>query len=138
MLCLAVIAIMYYYVAPLIYEWLPEPWSGIVTALVTLSVCGPFLWSLMRQGGNSDNVNRLWDEGGRNERIKITAFGILRLAIGAAIIAYIIGNTLPKIGMYGIFAVLAVALYIFFSSSLEKQSDRMTKTFTENLNQREQ
>ena len=137
-LCLAVIAIMYYYVAPLIYEWLPEPWSGIVTALVTLSACGPFLWSLMRQGGNSDNVNRLWDEGGRNERIKITAFGILRLAIGAAIIAYIIGNTLPKIGMYGIFAVIAVALYIFFSSSLEKQSDRMTKTFTENLNQREQ
>ena len=137
-LCLAVIAIMYYYVAPLIYEWLPEPWSGIVTALITLSACGPFLWSLMRQGGNSDNVNRLWDEGGRNERIKITAFGILRLAIGAAIIAYIIGNTLPKIGMYGIFAVIAVALYIFFSSSLEKQSDRMTKTFTENLNQREQ
>jgi len=136
-LCLAVIAIMYYYGAPLIYGWLPDPWSGIVTAVVTLSVCGPFLWSLMRQGGNSDNVNRLWNEGGANERIKITAFGILRLAIGAAIIAYIIGNTLPKIGMYGIFAVIAVAFCIFSSSRLERQSDRMTKTFTENLNQRE-
>ena len=136
-LCLAVIAIMYYYGAPLIYGWLPDPWSGIVTAVVTLSVCGPFLWSLMRQGGNSDNVNRLWNEGGANERIKITAFGILRLAIGAAIIAYIIGNTLPKIGMYGIFAVIAVAFCIFFSQRLERQSDRMTRTFTENLNQRE-
>ena len=136
-LCLAVIAIMYYYGAPLIYGWLPDPWSGIVTAVVTLSVCGPFLWSLMRQGGNSDNVNRLWNEGGANERIKITAFGILRLTIGAAIIAYIIGNTLPKIGMYGIFAVIAVAFCIFFSQRLERQSDRMTRTFTENLNQRE-
>ena len=137
-LCVAIIAIMYLYGAPLIYGWLPDPWAGIVTAFVTLSLCGPFLWSLMRQGGNSDNVNRLWYEGGRNMRIKLTAFGILRLAIGAAIIAYIIGNTLPMIGMYGIFAVMAVAFYIFFSSDFEKQSDIMTRTFTENLNQREQ
>ena len=137
-LCMAIIAIMYYYGAPLIYGMLPDPWSGIVTAIVTLSICGPFLWSLMRQGGNSDNVNRIWYEGGRNERIKMSALGILRLAIGAAIIAYIIGNTLPMIGMYGIFAVIAVGLSIFMSPSLEKRSDSMTKTFTDNLNEREQ
>ena len=136
-LCIAIIAIMYYYVAPLIYNWLPDPWSGIVTAIVTLSFCGPFLWSLMRQGGNSDNVNKLWNEGGRNERIKMTAFGILRLAIGAVFIAYIIGNTLPMIGMYGIFAVIAVAFFIFISPNLEKQSDILTKTFTDNLNKSE-
>ena len=135
-LCLAIIAIMYYYGAPLIYGWLPNPWSGIVTAFITLSVCGPFLWSLMRQGANSDNVNKLWYEGRRIERVKITAFGILRLVIAAAIIAYIIGNTLPMIGMYGIFAVIAVACYIFMSPSLEKHSDSMTKTFTDNLNKR--
>ena len=137
-LCLAIIAVMYYYGAPMIYGMLPAPWSGIVTAFFTLSICGPFLWSLMRQGGNSDNVNRLWYEGGRNERVKITAFAILRLVIAAAIIAYIIGNTLPMIGMYGIFAVIAVACFIFMSPSLEKRSDSMTKTFTDNLNKREQ
>ena len=135
-LCLAIIAIMYYYGAPLIYGWLPNPWSGIVTAFITLSACGPFLWSLMRQGGNSDNVNRLWYEGRRIERVKITAFAILRLVIAAAIIAYIIGNTLPMIGMYGIFAVIAVACFIFMSPTLEKRSDSMTKTFTDNLNKR--
>ena len=135
-LCLAVIALMYYYGAPLIYDWLPDPWAGIVTAFITLSVCGPFLWSLMRQGGNSDNVNRLWYEGRRIERVKITAFAILRLVIAAAIIAYIIGNTLPMIGMYGIFAVIAVACFIFMSPSLKKRSDSMTKTFTDNLNKR--
>ena len=137
-LCLAIIALMYYYGAPLIYDLLPDPWSGLVTAFITLFICGPFLWSLMRQGGNSDNVNRLWYEGGQIERIKITAFGILRLAIGAAIISYIIGNTLPKIGMYGIFAVIAVALCIFYSNNFKKQSNILTKTFTENLNEREQ
>jgi CPA2 family monovalent cation:H+ antiporter-2 len=137
-LCLAVIAIMYYYGAPIIYGLLPNPWSGIVTAFVTLSICGPFLWALMRRGGNSDNVNKLWYEGGRIERIKLTAWGILRLAVGAAFIAYIIGNTLPTSGLLGIFAVLAVALYIFLSPRLEKRSDKLSKTFIDNLNVREQ
>ena len=132
-LCLAIIAIMYYYGAPPIYKLLPEPWSGIVTAFVTLSISGPFLWALMRRGGNSENVNRLWYEGGRVERIKISAFAILRLAVGAAFIAYIIGNTLPKSGLLGIFAVIAIALYIFLSPRLEKRSNKLTQTFTENL-----
>ncbi|MBR0166019.1 MAG: cation:proton antiporter [Prevotella sp.] len=137
-LCLAVIAIMYYYGVPLIYDLLPDPWSGIVTAFVTLFICAPFIWALMRRGGNSENVDRLWYEGGHNERVKITAFGILRLAIGAAFIAYIIGNTLPMIGMYGIFTVIIVAIFIFISPTMEKRSDSMTKTFTDNLNEREQ
>ena len=137
-LCLAIIAIMYYYGVPLIYDLLPDPWSGIVTAFVTLFVCSPFIWALMRRGGNSENVDRLWYEGGHNERIKITAYAILRLAIGAAFIAYIIGNTLPKMGMYGIFAVIVVGVFIFKSPTLEKRSDSMTKTFTENLNKREE
>ena len=136
-LCVAVIAIMYLYGAPVIYGLLPDPWSGIVTAFVTLSICGPFLWALMRRGGNSDNVNRLWYEGGRVERIKMTAWGILRLVLGAAIIAYIIGNTLPKSGLLGIFAVIAIACYIFLSPRIEQNSNRMAQTFTENLNERE-
>ena len=136
-LCIAIILLMYYYGAPVIYEKLSDPWSGIVTAIVTLGLCSPFLWALMRQGGNSYNVNKLWREGSRNVRIKLTALGILRLVIGAFFIAYIIGNTLPMIGMYGIFAVIAVAFFIFISPKLERQSNMMTKIFTENLTERE-
>lgn len=136
-MCIAVIAIMYYYGVPLIYGWLSDPWSGIVTAIVTLSICGPFLWALMRMGGNSDNVNKLWDEGERSVRVKITAFAILRLAIGAAFIAYIIGNTLPRSGMLGIFAVIIIGLFIFLSPNLERHSNRLAQTFNENLNERE-
>jgi CPA2 family monovalent cation:H+ antiporter-2 len=137
-LCVAIIATMYYYGAPLIYDLLPEPWFGIVTAIITLFICAPFLWSLMLQGGNSENVNKLWNEGGRIGRIKMTALGILRIAIGAAFIAFIIGGTLPKSGLLGIFAVIAVAFTIIISPKLEKQSNKMTKTFTENLNERDQ
>ena len=136
-LCVAIIAIMYFYGAPLIYDMLPEPWSGIVTALVTLFICSPFIWSLMRRGGDSENVNKLWNEGSSAERIKMTALSILRLAIGAFFIAYIIGNTLPMIGMYGIFAVIVVAFLIFISPYSKKRSDLLTKTFTDNLNKSE-
>ena len=137
-LCLAVISIMYYWGAPVIYKLLPEPWSGIVTAFVTLFICSPFIWSLMRRGGYSKNVDRLWYEGDHVVRIKITAIALLRLTISAAFIAYIIGNTLPKSGLLGIFAVIAIAFIIFYSPTLEKQSNSLTKTFTDNLNEREQ
>ncbi|MBR1409504.1 MAG: cation:proton antiporter [Prevotella sp.] len=137
-LCLAIIAIMYYYGVPLLMSLLPESWLGVAAAIVTLSICSPFLWSLMRQGGNSANVNRLWQEGGKIERVKMTALGLFRLAVGAAFIAYIVGNTLPTTGGLSIFAFIIVVLIIFFSKSLEKQSEKMTKTFTENLNEREQ
>lgn len=136
-LCIAIILLMYYYGAPVIYGKLSEPWSGIITAIVTLGLCSPFLWALMRQGGDSDNIQKLWREGSRNQRVKLTALGILRIVIGAFFIAYIIGNTLPMIGMYGIFAVIAVAFFIFISPKLERQSNMMTKIFTENLEQRE-
>jgi len=34
--------------------------------------------------------------------------------------------------------VIVVAFFIFISPNLEKQSNKMTKTFTDNLNKREQ
>ena len=137
-LCIAIIALMYYYGVPLLAELLPESWLGVATAAVTLAISSPFIWSLMRQGGDSENVNKLWYEGGNAERIKITAFGLLRVAIGAAFIAYIIGNTMPKSGLLGIFAVIVVGLIIFSSKRLEKRTEKMTKTFTKHLNEREQ
>ncbi len=136
-LCVAVIALMYHYGAPLIYDLLPAPWAGIVTAVVTLFLSAPLIWTLMRQGSRSENVNRLWDEGGSIERIKLSALTVLRFLIGAAFISYIIGNTLPRSGLFGIFAAIAVLLFIFFSPKLEKHSNRLVQTFTENLNERD-
>ena len=136
-LCLAFIALMAHFGAPVIYNMLPAPWSGIVTAVVTLFFTAPLIWMLMRQGSKSKEVNRLWDEGGRIERIKLSALAIMRFLIAAAFISYIIGKTLPRSGLFGIFAVLVALFLIFFSSNLEKRSNKMVKTFTENLSERE-
>lgn len=133
-LCMAIIALMALYGAPVIYDMLPVPWAGIVTAVVTLFFTAPLIWMLMRQGSKSKEVNRLWDEGGRIERVKLSALAIMRFLIAAAFISYIIGKTLPRSGLFGIFAVLVVLFLIFFSSNLEKRSNRLVQTFTENLN----
>ena len=136
-LSLALIALMFYYGEPLIAGLLPSPWAGIVTAVLTIVIIAPFLWGLMRQGGSGEDVDKLWASGA-GMRVKLTALGLLRLAIAAAFISYIVGHTLPRSGLLGIFAVVAVALYIFFSPHLEKSNRQMTQTFTDNLNESEQ
>ena len=57
----------------------------------------------------------------------------------------VLGRTLPSIGgsgrggsMVGIFIVLAIVFSIVFSPRLRKHSEQMTKTFNDNLSEREQ
>ena len=135
-LSMAVIALMLYFVKPFITNMMSQPWAGIVTALLTISVSAPFLWMLMRHGSSSDHVMKLWDSG-RMSRVKLMAFQLLRLIIGAAFVSYILGHTVGWIGMIGIFVVLLVVFSIIFSPRLKKRSEQMTKTFNENLKERE-
>ena len=135
-LCMAIIALMFYFAKLHIAGLVAAPWAAVVTALLCLILCAPFLWTLMRQGSRSDDVIALWNSG-RANRVKLLAFQLLRLVIGAAFVSYILGHTVHWSGMLGMFVVLAVVFTIVLSPRLKKQGERMTKTFTENLNQRE-
>ena len=135
-LCMAVIAVMLIFGKKYIDGMLPAPWAGIVTAVLTIILCAPSLWMLMRLGSRSDDVMALWNES-RASRVKLLAFQSLRLVIGAAFVAFIIGHTIHWSGMLGIFAVLAVVFTIVFSPRLKERSERMTRTFKENLSERE-
>lgn len=135
-LCMAIIALMLYFGKPFISNMLPAPWAGIVTALLTIAMCSPFLWTLMSDGSRSDNVVALWNSG-RISRVKLVAFQLLRFVFGAAFVSYIIGHTVHWSGMLGIFVVLAIIFNIVFSPHLRKGGERMTKTFIDNLSERE-
>ena len=91
-LCMAIIALMLYFGKPFIAGLLSSPWDNIVTALIILIICAPFLWALMRYGSRSDDVVALWDSC-RLARVKLVAFQLLRLAIGAAFVSYILYKT---------------------------------------------
>lgn len=135
-LCMAIIALMLYFGKPFISNMLPAPWAGIVTALLTIAMCSPFLWILMSDGSRSDNVVALWNSG-RISRVKLVAFQLLRFVFGAAFVSYIIGRTVHWNGMLGIFVVLAIIFSIVFSPHLRERGERMTKTFIDNLSERE-
>ena len=135
-LCVAIMAAMLYYGEPIISNMLPEQWVRPVTAVITALLCSPFLWMMMRAGGNSPEVNKLWDSG-PHWRVRLTAYGVLRLLIAAIFVSYIVDYAVPCTSWLGMFALVAILFFIFYSSFLEKKSKKLAKNFTDNLNARE-
>jgi CPA2 family monovalent cation:H+ antiporter-2 len=135
-LCIAVSALMLIYGKSYIADLMPAPWADIITAVLTILLCGPFLWTLMRYGSRNEDVMAIWNSGHVN-RIKLLSVQLLRLAIGAAFISLILGYTIHWSGTPGIFIVLAILFAIVLSPRLQARSERMTQTFTENLTERE-
>ena len=135
-LCVAIMALMLYYGEPLIAGMVPERWVHVVTAVITALLCSPFLWMMMRSGGDSPEVNKLWDSGA-HWRVRLTAYGVLRFLIAAVFVSYIVDYAVPWTSWLGMFAFVAILFIIFYSSTLEKQSERLTKNFTDNLSARE-
>lgn len=135
-LCIAIMAIMYYYGQSIIASMVPEAWVHPVTAIIGLIICSPFLWMMMRAEADTPEVNKLWESGAR-WRVRITAYGLLRLVITAVVISYFVDYAIPGSTWLGIFAIVAIMVLIYFSSTLEKHSKKMTENFTENLNARE-
>ena len=135
-LCIAIMTIMLYYGQPIIASLVPAEWVHPVTALVALILCSPFLWMLLKSGGDSPEVNKLWESGAR-WRVRLTAYGLLRILITAVFVSYFVDYAMPWSSWLGIFALVAILFIIYYSSVLEKQGDRLTRNFTDNLSARE-
>ena len=135
-LCLAVMSIMYYFGQPIIASLLPEKWVRPVTALIGLAICGPFLWMLLRGGGESPEIDKLWASGPR-WRVRLTACALLRLFITAVFVSYFVDYAIPWSSWLAIFAIVIVMMIIYYSSHLEKRSNEMVQNLTDNLSARE-
>ena len=135
-LCIAIMGIMYYYGQPLVADIVPAEWVHPVTALVALILCSPFLWMLLRADADSPEVNKLWESGAR-WRVRITAYGLLRIVITAVFVSFFVNYAIPWNIWLGLFALVAILLIIYFSSALEKHGNILTKNFTDNLSARE-
>ena len=135
-ICIAIMAIMLYYGQPIVSSMVPAEWVHPVTALIALILCAPFLWMLLRAGGDGPEVDKLWESGAR-WRIRLTAYGLLRILITAVFVSYFVDYAMPWSRWLGMFALVAILFIIYFSSALEKQSNRLVQNFTDNLSARE-
>ena len=135
-LCSAIMAIMLYYGQPIIAGMVPAEWGRPVTAIIGLVICLPFLWMLLRGGADNPDINKLWESGPR-WRVRITAYGMLRILITAVFVSYFVDYATPWTSLLGIFALVAIMLFISYSSILAKKSNELTQNFTDNLSARE-
>ena len=135
-LCIAIMGIMLYYGQPIIERIVPSQWVHPVTALIALILCSPFLWMLLRGGADNSDVRKLWDNSPR-WRVRITAYGVLRIIITAIFVSFFVDYAMPWSTWLGMFALVAILFIIFYSPTLEKRGKGLARNFTENLTARE-
>ncbi|MBQ7494328.1 MAG: cation:proton antiporter [Bacteroidaceae bacterium] len=135
-LCVAIVAVMFNFVAPWTARLLPEAWSNALVASVTIVLLSPFLRSLMMKKNHSEAFQALWNNSNFN-RAPLIAVNLLRIVLGAAFVGYVLGHTMHWSGAMGLFVVLAAVFAIIMSRGLKRQSRRLEQTFMGNLNQRE-
>ena len=134
-LCMAIVAVILYFGEPLLARLLAHPWCEIVTAALAIMVIAPFLRPLMLKHRGTE-FRALWNDNYFN-RAPLVAVQLLRFILGAAFVSYILGHTVHWSSTLGIFVVIAVVFTIILSRRLEKESNFLEQTFSENLTQRE-
>ena len=135
-LSIAILTLMYQFAEPIFEGLLPAPWNDLCMAALTLLFVSPFVRALMMKKNHSQKFQMLWNSN-RANRAPLIAVQTLRITLGIALVAYVVGHTLHWGGALGILVVAAIIIFIISSRSLKQQSIQLEKTFTENLNLRE-
>ena len=135
-LCIAIIAVMFNYVGPIVSHWLPASWSNAAVALTTILLLSPFLRAFMMKKNHSDHFLALWQNSYMN-RAPLIALQLLRIVLGSAALSYVLGHTMHWDRAFAFFVVIVALLAIIMSRGLQRQGRIMEARFTENLNQRE-
>lgn len=134
-LCMAIVALILYFGEPLLARLLSNPLNEIIVAVLAIALISPFLSALMLKNKGT-KFQTLWNDNHFN-RAPLVAVQLLRFILGAAFVSYILGRTVHWSTSLAIFVVIAVIFTIIFSRRLRNQSEKMEKTFAENLSQRE-
>ena len=133
---IAVIAIAFRLLVPLLREALPGVWGSLVAALIIVLVISPFLRAIMIKKNHSVEFTTLWKES-RANRAPLVATIILRILVAAGFVMFVIGGLFKmSIGLVLGVAVLLLILMIM-SRQLKKQSILIERTFFQNLRYRD-
>lgn len=135
-LCIAVVALMFNFVDPMLNGFVQGVWKNSLLALLTIVALSPFLRALMMKKNHSKEFQTLWSNSNINHAPLISV-QILRIALGFFFVSYVIGRTLHWSGALGFLVIMGIVVLMITSRSLKKQSIRMEQTFTNNLNLRE-
>lgn len=132
----AIVALSFRFLVPLIHEALPGVWGSLLAALVTILCIAPFLRAIMIKKNHSVEFLTLWNDN-RGNRAPLVATIVLRMLLAVSFVMFVIAGLFKlSVGLVFGVAVLLVTLMIF-SRQLKKQSILIERTFFRNLNSRE-
>ncbi len=132
-ICLAIILVVVNFVEPFFTLW--GIWGSILTAFVAISAMGPFLYMLSVRKINRQSYTELWLN--RYNRGPIIAMEIARVAIGIAMIGFMLDQLFSTITAFSIGILVIGVVTFFFRRRLRAFSNRIEKRFMTNLNMRE-
>ena len=132
----AVILLMSRFVEPRLTLF-SDIWGEIVTAAATILLISPFLRLIMLKFNRSDEFRTLW-HGNLVNRAPLVAVHLLRVVFVAAMVGYVLAQTVDWHGYVLFSVVTAILITILHSHSLGKHAGRMEQTFADNLNSRKE
>ncbi|MCR5820827.1 MAG: cation:proton antiporter [Bacteroidaceae bacterium] len=135
-LCIAVVVISINVLSPIIYKILPGMWGQIAFAIITIICLAPFLRALMVKKMYSSDFQTLWSDNNFN-RAPLLSLIVLRMIIGGWFIGFVLDYSFHWTGLLLIVPAISIIFLMIASRRLKRQSLNLERTFTANLNQRE-
>ena len=133
---IAVVALAFRFLVPLLREALPGVWGSLAAAVIIILCISPFLRAIMIKKNHSVEFSTLWKEN-RANRAPLVAIIVLRVLIAAGFVMFVIGGLFKmSVGLVLGVAVLLLVLMIM-SRQLKRQSILIERTFFQNLNYRD-
>ncbi len=136
----AAIAVMFTFFMPFMRKVLPgenpKPYADAITGIITIFLISPFLRSIIMKKNHSEEMKHLWSES-RMNRLPLLFSVIVRIAIAAFFIFYIINHVSHFAPALIITLAVVIVIFMIMSRTLKKRSIRLERMFVLNLRSRD-
>jgi len=133
---IAVVALSFRFLVPLLEDTIPGVWGRLLAAIVIILCVSPFLRAIMIKKNHSLEFITLWNDN-RGNRAPLVATIIIRILVGVSFVMFVIAGLFKvSVGLLFGVAVLLVTMMIL-SRQLKKQSIMIERKFFQNLRYRD-
>lgn len=132
----AIIALTFRFLVPLLHDSLPGIWGSLLAALIIILFISPFLRAIMIKKNHSVEFVTLWNDS-RANRAPLVATIVFRVILAVSFVMFVIAG-LFKVSVSLVFGVaVALVILMILSRQLKKQSILIERTFFQNLRYRD-
>ena len=133
--CSAIIALSFGFLVPILQKWIPGVWADILSATAILLLISPFLRSIMIKDLRGEAFISLLEK--RINRGPLLATVLIRFAIAMVFVIHVLSSLFHISIVLLLLLALGAVVVMIFSRTIQKNSNRIERTFRDNLRSRE-